>query len=594
MPDAAAASWGEMPDARSTTWGMVPDLGDVRRRVDESPDAQYQLCLPRVNPDSAAYFVTNFCFTLDDQRHGLIARVPKWPIILRYIRTLDFRDEDDPRKELAPANIRANKSRKMVATWSMAGYFIRCLVMLPGWTGFATSKTQNYVDDSGHTEQSFFGRLQFIWKHLPQHLQRYVSFSHMRAVCEETGSSIIGEAPTEGAGRAGSYTRAYAGEIAHVAHSERLHASLDEACPFGKIYESTPYGTRNVFSRIGREKPEGWRLFDMRWTEHPIKGRGLRKQENPKRAEAFGPVTSDWFERAVAGKTPEQVAQELNLSEQKSMPGRIYPEFDRDKNVSVTRLHYDARLPLVIGIDFGHARKTVAAICQPIMARREMRIIAEYVGEHRRADENAKGLIKRIREIGCELHLDEIEMVPDPSALVEELSGKSVWSWYRAAGFTSYVAPLITGDGSVGLGITVVRVMVADVRLTVDPECLTIIEGLENYHRPVDRITGEVTSDKPEHDIFSHPCDGVRYAVTSRFTVEDAEYEFESEQVGRNVAPAREDSLLDRGGVRRASAAERRSEGGNDDDDEFDDEIPAHISERGNRTVTLSLAGRRF
>ncbi len=501
---------------------MVELAEDVIRRAEESPDAQSQLCLPEVNPDSAAYFITNFCKTQDDQRGGLEALIPKWPIALAWIRTLDFRDPVDPLIELPPANLRNNKSRKMVATWIDAAYYLRCLLFLRGWSGFATSKTQNYVDDSGHTVQSFFGRLKFIWERLPSHLQKYISFSYMRAVCEETGSSLVGEAPTINAGRGGAFVRAYVGEIAHVPHSELLHGSLDEACPFGKIYESTPYGSRNVFSRIGRERPVGWREFDMDWKDHPVKGRGLRREDDPKRMALYGPWTSPWFERAVAGKTPEQVAQELNRSETKSVPGRVFPEFDREIHVAKEYIPYDPELPLIVGIDFGHARKTVGALMQPVLAQRRMRIIAEYVGEHRKAGDNARDLVSKIREVGYEGELENLEVVPDPSALHEDLHGRTIWGVYRAAGLTSYTSPLITGPDSVDIGSTVVRTMVADCRLDVGPDCLTIIEGFENYHRPVDRISGEVTSNKPEHDIFSHPMDAVRYGVTSIYGVEDA------------------------------------------------------------------------
>lgn len=500
-----------------------PGIHDVVRQAEESEDVQERLCRPEINPDSAAYFITRFCRTQDDQRNGRIATIPKWPMILRYIRTLDFRDTVDPRIALDPANVMNRKSRKVVATWIDAAYFVRCLTVLRGWTGFATSKTENYVDDSGHTVQSFFGRVRFIWDHLPPFIQQQtgMSFAYMRAVCDSTGSSLVGEAPTIGAGRAGSFTRAYVGEIAHIPHSELLHGSLDEACPIGKIYESTPYGTRNVFSRIWKERPRNWRFVEMSWRDHPIKGRGLRRQEDPRKAALFGPWTSDWFELAIEGKTPEEVAQELNISEQKSVPGRVYPEFDRETHVSTGRLRYDPTLPLVVGIDFGHARKTVAAFMQPVIPQRRLRIIGEYVGEHREAKHNARALVARIREIGYEGDLGKLRVVPDPSALHEDLHGRTIWGVYRAAGLTEYEAPLIVGPESVDVGCTVLRGLVIEGLVEVDPECVTIIEGFENYHRPVDRITGEVTSNKPEHDIHSHPMDAVRYGATAVYDVED-------------------------------------------------------------------------
>jgi hypothetical protein len=123
--------------------------------------------------------------------------------------------------------------------------------------------------------------------------------------------------------------------------------------------------------------------------------------------------------------------------------------------------------------------------------------------------------------------------------LNEEIgTGLEAYSWLRAIGFENYELPLIVGPDSVYLGNNVVRALFQRDMIEIDEEnALPLIEAIPAYKLPVDRRTQEITSNKPVHNMASHPCDSFRYAVTSVWTADDLPFDgFFSEAAVRAIS----------------------------------------------------------
>lgn len=162
----------------------------------------------------------------------------------------------------------------------------------------------------------------------------------------------------------------------------------------GKVAASTPLGKANAFYRlkqfsrivyppltdtstweqmaeycdstVAKHTPLGrWQRYTLHWTLHPEKDRA-------------------WYEaRLTKGDmTIEKVAQELNISYEKSALGRVYPKFIYDVHVvggalsGQSVLEYDPRRPIYLCMDFNHD-PLVWEIVQPHSSPPLWRVIGE-------------------------------------------------------------------------------------------------------------------------------------------------------------------------------------------------------------------------
>lgn len=485
------------------------------------------------NPDAAVYFITKFCLTMDEDAGNIIRPIPKEKAFVRkIIRTLDFRAPyRNERGEvhirtLPPANIHGKKSRRMLFTWLVCAYNVFKLQTDPNYTARLMSKSQDSVDDGGmnSTLDSMFGRMRFIWERLPDHVRRPMSWSYMRGQVLNSNAYVTGGPPTVTGGRGTGPSRIFADEFAFFEFADAIHEAIDPACKRGKVYFSSVNGPDNLFARLDEEKPDGWRFIDIGWEDDPDKAIGIRPTVLGPERERYGDKVSPWLIDATSSLTDESIHQEYGRQYQKSTTGMIMREFDRDRHVTRDAIPYDPSLPLHVGLDLGHTRRSVAVIGQPV-GMRQMKIIGEYVGEHRNSKDNAQGLLDKLRELGFDGDPEDVYLSPDPNADTEELaSGTSPLSRYRAIGFTNILWPLITGPDSVQLGNDVVRVMFQSDMITISgPTCPTLVKSIPAYKLPVDRATNQVKSNKPVHNMASHANDGHRYLETGIWTAEDVE-----------------------------------------------------------------------
>lgn len=516
--------------------------------VRRNKDLQRQMCDPRENPDAAAFFVFNFCFTQDEEQGGRIALLPdprRRPHGLAFLEALDR-----PRTAAVPKNLHDEKSRRMWHTWIACFYNLWALQWVKGYTALLISASEDHVDDSGRSEKtktfSMFSRIRFAYERLPDHVRRGVNFAFMSGVCPENDAWVMGRAPTKTAGRGGGFGRAFVDECAHIEWMRAIHTALDPACKHGKVYMSTVNGPDNVYAEIKKERRDGWDFFEADWKEDPDKTVGIRETEPGPERERYGSHVSPWLIRATASLNSEDIAQEYGRNYEKSTKGMILREYSRSLHVRAIGdprgpLTYDPTLPLHVALDLGHARKMVALISQPI-GMRKLRFIGEYFGEFRNSPDNAKALKEKILSLGYRGQLGDVVFTPDPSAMNDEVgSGLAQASWYRAVGFENIALPRIIGPDSVRLGNDVVRALFARNMIEIDEAaCPQLIDAIPSYRLPIDRASGEITSNKPIHNMASHPGDTLRYAVTVIWTADDLPYDgFIGEESSLESAPVR-------------------------------------------------------
>ncbi|HRF70809.1 MAG TPA: hypothetical protein PKV66_05205, partial [Candidatus Pelethenecus sp.] len=119
-----------------------------------------------------------------------------------------------------------------------------------------------------------------------------------------------------------------------------------------RIANSTPKGY-NFYAML---RESGIDVLTLHWKRHPLKDQ-------------------DWYEYECSRRTEEEVAQELDISYNKSQEGRVYPEWN-DDNVEQGFFPYDESLPLYVGWDFGRTDDTAVIWAQPFHGK--LRIIDTY------------------------------------------------------------------------------------------------------------------------------------------------------------------------------------------------------------------------
>lgn len=493
----------------------------------QSPDCALDLCRPywtdastgelKANPLAAHYFVTRFCYTKDEDRGGERHLIPDRPHVLRLIDKLE-------QARIQRKNLRIDKSRRMIVTLVFCAYHLWRAAFFKNYTALFVSWAADEVDDGGSssTTNSSFGRIRYMVENLPEHVHVPAVFKQDLIRFTDTDSFIEGSAPVEDAGRSHGYIDVFIDEHAHVDFAEAIHESVDPACKTGKKYVSTFNGPDNLFAKMDEDETfSDWIFHSIDWKDDPTHTEGLRPT-TPEERDRYGEFISPWFVRATASLKPEGIASQYNRSKHRSTVGIIHREYNFDKHVAAKGvIRYSPDHELRVGADIGHFRKFAAVAAQRIAGR--MIVVGAFEGIARSLPENVRAMTEWLRDVvGYKGSLSRVVMVPDPSAFNEELgTGLEQYSYFRAGGYSSHASPRIVGADSVYLGNNVMKSLFERDMVTIAYEAAPLWRAISGYRLPIDPKTREIRSNKPVHNMASHPCDAFRYVGTSWWTADD-------------------------------------------------------------------------
>ena len=285
----------------------------------------------------------------------------------------------------APAGIRTEKSRQMGDSWLMMGLELYTLRFWPHFRALNISRKQEKVDDGGQnsTPESLHGKVRFMYERLPAEEKLPLDIKHLCLVNPRSGATVIGEAASTNAGRGGTFLYGLWDETAATEHSTAISAAWGHAvlCPH---YLSTPQGKSNFFAySAGIET-----LVQVRhhWTMHPVKGEGKYRCDGETKHPGWNEVCaggewrSPWYDEQCKRFSPELIAQELDISYERSTVGRAFPEFDAFRH-GVPDLAVEPGGVFVVSIDPGVV--TAAAVLLQFVevpGARECRVMDAWSG----------------------------------------------------------------------------------------------------------------------------------------------------------------------------------------------------------------------
>lgn len=299
---------------------------------------------------------------------------------------------------VGPAMIRLRntleeKSRQMGMTWALA-WAILWMIMYHQVSLLAIHEHLAELDDGGNasTLKSLFGRILFMAKGelepgvcvWPEGLEptRYLVWRQQPSLITNVlRHGFIGaEGKSPDPARGARFHGILLEEAARIPWSEQVHASTRSACPDGRLYNSTPYGTGNTYARLAKTRPTNFRFLRHHWSVHPVYREGLHvagsdpehcalclgnqrgdrwESVDPTCHRYPGKLTSPWYDRAVLDMTDQQVAQELEIDYAGALTGRVYPEFADEVHIEA-EIPYDDRLPILTAWDYGVGTTAIA------------------------------------------------------------------------------------------------------------------------------------------------------------------------------------------------------------------------------------------
>ncbi len=217
------------------------------------------------------------------------------------------------------------KSRDMGATWTFLAWCVHHWLFDAGYQALLGSRKEDLVDN--WEIDSLFGRAEHIVKHLPKWMLPSYKRQYLKLVNPANGNAMLGESANPDFARQGRYSVVMLDEFAFMEWGERIWTGTRDAAHV-RFPISTPNGG-NQFKRLrdsGKIK-----ILTLRWNLHPKK-------------------TAEWYRQECAIRTVEDVAQELDISYNKSLRGRVYPEWDL---IPKGAFPYVQGWPLYVSWDFG-------------------------------------------------------------------------------------------------------------------------------------------------------------------------------------------------------------------------------------------------
>lgn len=307
----------------------------------------YQLCQrEESSADGAIFFIENFGFTYSPK-----TEIKHLPFIL-----FEFQ-RDAIRKivgwiENGEDGI-VEKSREMGASWLLVYVALWFWIFRDGVNVLFGSYKEALVDD--FTIDSLFGKLEYAFKALPKWLKpKRFSFKKHRSKLKlknpENGNLISGDTMNPNFGRGSRKTFIVFDEMAFWDYAKDAWEGAADSSNC-RIGISTPNGY-NFFAMTRQDIAN---LLTLHWKDHPLKN-------------------DEWYEFEKIRRTPESLAQEIDISYSQSLVGRVYPDWV--SSVEKGYFPYDPFLPLYVGIDFGMTDDTAIIWAQPFKGK--LRIVDTY------------------------------------------------------------------------------------------------------------------------------------------------------------------------------------------------------------------------
>ena len=249
----------------------------------------------------------------------------------------------------------AEKSRDMGASWIFFVYISLWYWLFRDGTNILMgSYKEMLVDDK--TIDSLFGKLDYALDGLPKWMMpkgynRNKHRTKLKLVRPDNGNVITGDTMNPNFGRGSRKTAILFDELGFWDYAKDAWEGCADSTNC-RLANSTPNGY-NYYAML-REMPIS--IHTMHWREHPLKD-------------------DEWYSYEKMTRTPESLAQEVDISYSKSLEGKVYPDWN-EVNVEQGVFEYDPLLPLYVGWDFGKTDDTAIIWCQP--NRGKLRIIDTY------------------------------------------------------------------------------------------------------------------------------------------------------------------------------------------------------------------------
>jgi hypothetical protein len=231
------------------------------------------------------------------------------------------------------------KSRDMGVTWIVCAWAVHRWLFDTGFVGLFGSRKEKLVDNK--LPDSIFGKIRYLVYRLPPFLRPNISpesseDAYMRIVNPENDNQLVGESANINFGRGARSSVCFLDEFAHVQNSEAIWASISENSDC-VIPLSTPNGKGNEFSRLRHDT--NIPVLTIHWKEHPLKD-------------------DDWYKKKKSESLPWQIAQELDLSYERSAKGKVYQRFSRQWHVADEVIYPYSGFEQFVCWDFGIADPT--------------------------------------------------------------------------------------------------------------------------------------------------------------------------------------------------------------------------------------------
>lgn len=387
------------------------------------------------------------------------------------------------------------------------------------------SQKENFVDEIWNM-QSLFEKIRFMTAQLPKRMlpNEFSIDKHMPRLRIYKPKnywtwSITWESANNNAWTWWTYKFVFCDEFSKIENASSINTSL-QATTWCIIYNWTPYWKFNEYYRMRLLAIQGKMVhIRLHWSLHPF-------------------YTKEWYEWRTKAMTIEQIAQELEISYDASVTGRVYPRF---ANMPIwdcvfSNYKYDPYLPLYCSIDNSHGWiDNHSIIISQTTSNWKIRIIDSLqLPSYTTIDECASLLSKQpLWKFDDEAlnFLERYKEYKQPIFIADPYDSTSTWNDTSISKiYRNYWITLNTPDRKKWIQdrIRICQLNMWRIEVNVDTENAyslnwLFVSAIQNSRYPDRNETSQSTSDnyKPVHDSTSHFRTSWEYLIN--FIIENEE-----------------------------------------------------------------------